>query len=184
MAAIRASQPVIDPDKANIRLQRSLSRLCDSNATGNEASVVLDRSVALPFIVRFLDGLVHPSAAADRVHAARHRSFIAVHFGAALIALAVLPLSLALSGPISLAEAALFGWLVLPMAIAVYLSRTGRLEIAHLLSATVLTCLIVWLAGVSGGLKSMALAWLAVVPFVVCTPNSVSAIGSPVTEKF
>jgi two-component system, cell cycle sensor histidine kinase DivJ len=54
---------------------------------------------------------------------------------------------------------------VLPLAIAFYLSRSGRLEIAHFLSAAVLTGLIVWLATLSGGHRSLVLVWLAVVPF-------------------
>jgi cell cycle sensor histidine kinase DivJ len=128
--------------------------------------------VASPVLGKFLDGFVHQAAAGDELRALRHRSFIAAHFGAALVALAILPLSLAAVGPISLAQVAIFAWLVLPLAVAFYLSRTGRLETAHFLSAAVLTGLVVWLAALTGGHHSLVLVFLAVVPFEAALSGS------------
>ncbi|MEO8667571.1 MAG: PAS domain-containing sensor histidine kinase [Bauldia sp.] len=134
--------------------------------------------MAFPILGKVLDGFVHQAAADDDLRALRHRSFIAAHFGLALVALAILPLSLAAIGPVSLAQVAIFAWLVLPLAVAFYLSRTGRLETAHFLSAAVLTGLIVWLAATTGGHRSVVLVWLAVVPFEAALSGSRRVTGA------
>ncbi len=64
----------------------------------------------------------------------------------------------------SLWESAALAWLASPILIALYLSRTGRLNAAHLLSAASLAGLVGCLATVTGGLGSFLLAWLIVVP--------------------
>jgi cell cycle sensor histidine kinase DivJ len=115
-------------------------------------------------IGKFLDGMVHISAAGDRLSVLRHRSFLLVHLGFALLALCAFPIWLAVVGTTSMTQALTFAWLVAPLAIALYLSRTGNLGIAHLLSAAVFTGLIVWIAGQGGGLDSQALLFIALVP--------------------
>ncbi|MBZ9934969.1 PAS domain-containing sensor histidine kinase [Mesorhizobium sp. BR1-1-16] len=113
---------------------------------------------------RIMDGLVHGSATGDALVAGRHRAFIAAHLAAGLAALMAMPLWLAFAGLPSPAIAVAFLWLVTPLPIAAFLSRTGRYADAHLLSALSLTGLVGWIAAFTGGLASPALAWFAVVP--------------------
>ena len=109
--------------------------------------------------------MVHSSATGDRLSMLRHRNFIAVHLGVGLLALSAFPVWLTIFGATSVVEALTFSWLLAPLAIAGYLSTTGRLGIAHLASAAAFTGLVVWMAAFSGGLHSMVLVWLALVPF-------------------
>ncbi|MEZ5839488.1 MAG: ATP-binding protein [Hyphomicrobiales bacterium] len=113
---------------------------------------------------RAVEELLHPSALTDALTAARHRSFIASHLIGGFAALAAFPIYLAWHGPTSWHEMALFAWLVAPLGVAVFLSRTGRYAAAHLLSAFTFTNLIAWAALLTGGLHSFAIAWFAVVP--------------------
>jgi len=117
------------------------------------------------FISKALDGTVCDSVVGDRLSMLRHRNFIATHLGVGLLALSVLPIWLAVFGPTSVAEALTFSWFIAPLAIAGFLSRSGRLEIAHIASAAAFTVLIVWVAGRTGGVYSLALVWLPLVPF-------------------
>jgi cell cycle sensor histidine kinase DivJ len=113
---------------------------------------------------RIMDGLVHGRAAEDPLVAARHRSFIAAHLAAGLLALLAIPVWLAVAGLPSPAVAIAFLLLVAPLPIAAFLSRTGRYEIAQLLSSAALATLVAWLAAFTGGIASPALAWLVLVP--------------------
>src|SRR5262249_12421857 len=61
-------------------------------------------------------------------------------------------------------EILIFAWLVAPILIAYYLSRTGRYESAHVLSSLALTSLITVIAIKTGGIASFASIWLVVVP--------------------
>jgi cell cycle sensor histidine kinase DivJ len=138
-------------------------------------------------ISRFLDGMVHSSAAHDdRLSRLRHRDFIATCLAAGLVVLSAIPIWLVLLGPTSAAMVLTFCWLIAPLAIACYLSRTGRLEIAHLASAAAVVALIVGLAATSGDIRSAVLAWLVLVPFaaslsgsrrVVAAAVAISALG-------
>ncbi|MDK9697809.1 MAG: PAS domain-containing sensor histidine kinase [Siculibacillus sp.] len=113
---------------------------------------------------RFVDGLVHSAAAADPLEWRRHRAFIAANLFAGLIALALLPVWLALAGPTGLVETvALFG-LAAPAPIALYVSQTGRLKAGHLASACTAAALLAWIGAFTGGLGSYALFGLGVVP--------------------
>jgi cell cycle sensor histidine kinase DivJ len=124
------------------------------------------RSIVLLEPVRtYIEALVHPSARSDALTASRHRAFIAVRLLGGLIVLAAIPLYLALRGAPTVLEAVLFAWLVAPLLIVGYLSRTGDFERAHLLSAGMLTGFISVLAGATGGVASFATPWLAVIPF-------------------
>jgi cell cycle sensor histidine kinase DivJ len=112
----------------------------------------------------YFDSLVHESARGDIMTAARHQSFIASHLLAGLIALCVFPVYLVLSGKPSLLTAAAFLWLLSPIAIAVYLSRTGKFVAAHLASAANFAGLITYCAWLTGGLSSWLIAWMVAVP--------------------
>lgn len=111
-----------------------------------------------------MDGLVHGRAAEDPLVAARHRSFIAAHLAAGLLALLAIPVWLAVAGLPSPAVAIAFLLLVAPLPIAAFLSRTGRYGVAQLLSSAALATLVAWLAAFTGGMTSPALTWLVLVP--------------------
>lgn len=113
---------------------------------------------------KILDGMICDSVVSDRLLLLRHRYFIAAHLGIGLLALLALPVWLSVFGPTSVAEAMAFSWLIAPLAIAGFLSKSGRLEAAHIASAAVLTGFIVWVAGFTGGIYSLALVWLPLVP--------------------
>lgn len=109
--------------------------------------------------------LVHPSVRNDRIQAARHQSFIAAHVTAGFAALLVLPVYLAIYGQPRPIEALAFSWFVSPIAISLFLSRSGRYEVAHLLSVANLAGLITFAAAITGGFGSFLLPWMIVVPF-------------------
>ncbi len=124
----------------------------------------LRESALMGSVRSYLDGLVHPAATVDPVVFARHRAFIATRLMPGLIALSALPLYLAFQGVPGPLEAITFGWLVLPIAIAFYLSRTGRYDTAHLYSAASLTGIVALVAALSGGVTSFVVVWFALVP--------------------
>ena len=112
----------------------------------------------------YFDSLVHDSARGDALTAARHQSFIASHLLGGLIALCVFPVYLVVSGKPSLLTAAAFLWLLSPIAIAVFLSRTGKFAAAHLASAANFAGLVTYCAWLTGGLSSWLVPWMVAVP--------------------
>ena len=112
----------------------------------------------------YVDALVHPQARQDALTAARHRAFIAPRLVGSFAALASFPVYIAFRGVPSLLEVGVFGWLVAPILIAYFLSRTGRYESAHILSSLSLTGLVTVVALCNGGIGSFAAIWLVVVP--------------------
>ena len=112
----------------------------------------------------YVDALVHPAARQDALTAARHRAFIAPRLLGSLLALASFPVYLALRGAPDALELGLFAWLLAPILIAYFLSRTGRYDSAHVLSSLSLTGLVATVAWFSGGIASFAAIWLVVVP--------------------
>jgi two-component system, cell cycle sensor histidine kinase DivJ len=119
---------------------------------------------ALASIGDYLESLVHPSARADVLTVARHRAFIAPRLLGGIAALASLPLYLIARGIPSTVELLVFGWLVAPILMAYFLSRTGRFDAAHVLSSMALTCLVTVVAAATGGIGSFAAIWLVIVP--------------------
>ncbi len=111
-----------------------------------------------------LEGLVHPSAQHDAPTAARHGAFIAPRLVGSVVALAALPLYFAIRGMPSLLELLIFAWLVVPVVVAYFLSRTGRYEYAYLLSALALTGLVTVVVSRTGGISSFAAVWFVIVP--------------------
>ncbi|MEJ2431602.1 MAG: ATP-binding protein [Pseudolabrys sp.] len=112
----------------------------------------------------YVDALVHPAAQQDALTAARHRAFIAPRLIGSLVALASFPVYLAFRGAPSALEVFVFGWLVAPILIATFLSRTGRYESAHILSSLALAGLVTVVAWCTGGIASFAAIWLVLVP--------------------
>lgn len=112
----------------------------------------------------YIDALVHPSAQQDALTAARHRAFIAPRLLGSFTALAAFPVYLVLRGVPSVLEVAVFAWLVAPILISYFLSRTGQFESAHVLSSLALTGLATVIAVKTGGITSFAAIWLVIVP--------------------
>ena len=107
---------------------------------------------------------MHPSALHDALTTARHRAFIMPRLLGSIVALALFPLYLLARGAPNGLELLVLAWLAAPILIAYFLSRTGRYESAHMLSALALTGLVTMVSALSGGIESFAAIWLAVVP--------------------
>jgi len=111
-----------------------------------------------------LDALLHPSTRYDALTRARHRAFMAPRLLGSLVAFAAFPVYLAMRGAPSALEVAAFAWLIAPILLSWFLSRTGRYEGAHVLSSLALSSLVMTLAVSTGGIESFAAVWLVVVP--------------------
>lgn len=111
-----------------------------------------------------LDALLHPSARYDVLTRARHRAFIAPRLLGSLAALAAFPVFLATRGAPTAVEVAAFAWLIAPILLSWFLSRTGRYEGAYALSSLALAGLVMTVAANTGGIESFAAIWLVVIP--------------------
>ena len=111
-----------------------------------------------------LDALLHPSARYDALTRARHRAFMAPRLLGSLAAFAAFPVYLAMRGAPTALEVAAFAWLIAPILLSWFLSRTGRYEGAHVLSSLALAGLVMTVAMTTGGIESFAVIWLVVVP--------------------
>ncbi len=120
-------------------------------------------SVLTP-VWNYVDALVHPAAQQDALTAARHRAFIAPRLLGSFAALASFPAYIVFRGVPGPLEVGVFAWLVAPIMIAYFLSRTGRYESAHVLSSLALTGLVGVVAWCTGGIGSFAAIWLVLVP--------------------
>ncbi len=81
-----------------------------------------------------------------------------------LAAFAAFPVYLAVRGAPTAIEVAAFAWLIAPILLSLFLSRTGRYESAHVLSSLALTSLVMTVAIITGGIESFAAVWLVIVP--------------------
>ncbi len=108
--------------------------------------------------------LIHVSARGDAIERIRHRAFITSHLGSALLAVAALPVYLIVVSAKDFVGLLIFLGLITPAYIATFLSRTGKLAVAHLLSAINLTALVTFTAAYTGGITSFVMAWMIVVP--------------------
>jgi cell cycle sensor histidine kinase DivJ len=111
-----------------------------------------------------LDALLHPSARYDALLGARHRAFMAPRLLGSLAAFAAFPVYLAMRGAPTALEVAAFAWLIAPILLSWFLSRTGRYESAHVLSSLALAGLVMTVAIPTGGIESFASVWLVAVP--------------------
>jgi signal transduction histidine kinase len=120
----------------------------------------------------YLDALVHPSVRADALIAVRHRAFMAPRLFGSLVALGALPIYLVWRGTPSVLELVVLAWIIVPIGMAYFLSRTGRYEAAHILSAVALTVIVTALAANSGGIHSFAAIWLVLIPVEAAASSS------------
>jgi cell cycle sensor histidine kinase DivJ len=118
----------------------------------------------LSIIRECLDALLHPSARYDALTRARHRAFMAPRLIGSLAAFAAFPVYLAMRGAPTALEVAAFAWLIAPILLSWFLSRTGHYEGAHVLSSLALAGLVMMVAITTGGILSFAAIWLVVVP--------------------
>ncbi|HSI38915.1 MAG TPA: PAS domain-containing sensor histidine kinase [Xanthobacteraceae bacterium] len=128
-------------------------------------------------LLSYLDALVHPSVRGDELRAERHRAFIGVRLAGGACAIAALPVYLAASGAPGLIEAAVFAWLLAPIATAALLSRTGNLEAAYALAAVTLAGLVFAVGLITGGLPSFVIPWLLIVPLEAALSGSRRVLG-------
>jgi two-component system, cell cycle sensor histidine kinase DivJ len=111
-----------------------------------------------------LDALLHPSARYDVLTRARHRAFIAPRLLGSLAAFAAFPVYLVMRGAPTALEVVAFAWLIAPILLSWFLSRTGRYEGAYALSSLALAGLVMIVAVSTGGIDSFAAIWLVVIP--------------------
>jgi cell cycle sensor histidine kinase DivJ len=121
-------------------------------------------TVFLKLIRDCLDALLHPSARYDALTGARHRAFMAPRLLGSLAAFAAFPVYLAMRGAPTALEVGAFAWLIAPILLSWFLSRTGRYESAHVLSSLALAGLVMMIAMTTGGIESFAAVWLIAVP--------------------
>jgi cell cycle sensor histidine kinase DivJ len=133
----------------------------------------------------YVEALVHPSVRTEPGAFARHFFFIATRLSVSLIAFAALPVYLAVRGVPSILEAIAYCWFLLPLFIALYVSRTGAFERAHVLSAAVLAAPLGFFAGTTGA-GSFAL-WAALAPveaILFCSRPVAIAAGASAFAAF
>lgn len=133
--------------------------------------------IALNLIRDCLDALLHPSARYDALTRARHRAFIGPRLLGSLVALAAFPVYLAIRGAPTALEVAAFAWLIAPILLSYFLSRTGRYESAHVLSSIALAGLVMMIAILTGGVESFAAVWLIVIPLEAALSASRRVVG-------
>jgi cell cycle sensor histidine kinase DivJ len=124
-----------------------------------------------------LDALLHPSARYDALTSARHRAFMAPRLLGSLAAFAAFPVYLAMRGAPNALEVAAFAWLIAPILLSYFLSRTGRYESAQILSSIALASLVMAMAIPTGGIESFAAIWLVVVPIEAALSASRRVVG-------
>lgn len=126
---------------------------------------MLDKARSLTGAVNdYVRDWVHPAVRDDAMLRARHASLITSHLLGGLISAFVFAGYFAWKGAPAFAAIVATACFLSPIGIALFLSRTGRLDIAHLLSSVQLAALITLAAAMTGGTKSFALLWLAIVP--------------------
>lgn len=108
---------------------------------------------------------------------ARHRAFIGPRLLGGLAALASLPVFLAIRGAPQEIEVMVFAWLIAPILVSYYLSRTGQYERAHILSSTALAAVVMAVCVFSGGISSFAAIWLVAVPLDAALSASRRAVA-------
>ena len=124
-----------------------------------------------------LDALLHPSARYEALTRARHRAFMAPRLIGSLAAFAVFPVYLAMRGAPGVLEVSALAWLIAPILLSWFLSRTGRYEGAHVLSSIAIAGLVMAVAIATGGIESFAAIWLVVIPIELALSASRRVVG-------
>ncbi|MCX7320513.1 MAG: ATP-binding protein [Hyphomicrobiales bacterium] len=130
----------------------------------SDEHVEAERVTGLNIIRDCLDAMLHPSVRYDALTSARHRAFMAPRLLGSLTAFAAFPLYLVVRGAPTALEVAAFAWLIAPILLSYFLSRTGRYESAQIMSSLAVAGLVMVVAIATGGIASFAALWLVVVP--------------------
>jgi cell cycle sensor histidine kinase DivJ len=125
----------------------------------------------------YFRSLVHVSVEGDVVASARHQSFIASHLLAGFLALLIFPIYLVVSGKPTLLGAIAFLWLLSPIGLAMFLSRTGKFAVAHLISAANFAGLVTFFCWLTGGILSFLVPWMVVVPLEAALARDIRIVG-------
>jgi two-component system, cell cycle sensor histidine kinase DivJ len=125
----------------------------------------------------FFDAVVHTSAREDPLTAERHIAFMAPRLYGSLLALGAFPVFLALNGAPSVLEFFMLAWMIVPIATACFLSRTGCYVAAQNLSAFALTGMVTIVAFNSGGMNSTAVIWFVLIPVEAALSGSRRAVA-------
>nr|WP_321457707.1 ATP-binding protein [uncultured Cohaesibacter sp.] len=118
-----------------------------------------------------INGLLYEPSKLCEKDKALHALFIGLHLVVGLLALAALPVVILIAGASE--TASLSGltllplWMLAPLLSVVYLSKTGKLANAFLLTSITTAAFVCWIASMTGGLQSPHLIWLAVIPLEV-----------------
>lgn len=120
--------------------------------------------MAITAIKTQVAAMVHASVLPNSLERMRHERFMLTRLAVGVVALGLAPAYLALRGSVGAIEATILASAALPLSAVVVLSRTGRLDIAHCISATALALFICALSAITGGATSPLLLWLAAVP--------------------
>lgn len=108
--------------------------------------------------------LVHASVRSNPTERGRHERFVLSRLLVGGCTLSLAPAYLAWRGALGAFEAAMIVAAALPVLAVVLLSRTGRLDSAHMISSAALSLFVLALAGATGGLSSPLLLWLVAIP--------------------
>jgi len=124
-----------------------------------------------------VDTLVHSSVAQDAAQFRRQRAFILGHLAGGALALAALPMVLALHGPASLPLALVFAWATSQIPLAMMVSRSGRLARAQTIAAVLSATFFAGLAALTGGPASPVLPLLLLAPLEAAFTSSRRAVA-------
>jgi len=130
----------------------------------NIALLVQYRNTLEARMFGLISNLVHESVLSDPVLDARHRTFQMSHIASGVLATTFLFVYFVVYDVRSLPATAFYFWFASPLAIAFYLSRTGRLDVAQFLSSLNLSGLAGCAAFFTGGINSPLILWLLLVP--------------------
>lgn len=107
---------------------------------------------------------VHASVMNDQQVANSHAVFIGSHLVGGMLALLVFPLWLAINQAVTAFEAGVFFWLVAPIGLAAWVSRTARLDWGVYGSILAFSGFVAWFSILTGGVSSAALLWFCLIP--------------------
>lgn len=108
--------------------------------------------------------MVHASVLPNSLERLRHERFILTRLAVGAVSLGLAPAYIAWRGTLGGLEALVVLAAALPLLAVVVLSRTGRLDIAHCISASALALFICVVSALTGGAASPLLLWLAAIP--------------------
>jgi cell cycle sensor histidine kinase DivJ len=108
--------------------------------------------------------LVHQDVRESPLERSRHALFIGTRLAMALIAAVSGPICLAVNGAPPLWQSLAFAWAMVPLLAVVVVSRTGRIELGHVLCICALCGLSVTVGFGAGAVSSAAVVWLVLAP--------------------